>query len=92
MGMGYEVRALYVGEGNEYAGIWDNGDDEYYQHFDSSEQARATLPQELDDFFGISDSIAEYEEESRREEELYRFTVDGAEKRKELGMVDDLDD
>lgn len=92
LGMGYEVRALYVGEGNEYAGIWDNGDDEYYQHFDSSEQARATLPQELDDFFGISDSIAEYEEESRREEELYRFTVDGAEKRKELGMVDDLDD
>lgn len=89
--MGYDVRALYVGEGNEYAGIWDNGEDEYYQHFSTSQQARATLPQELDDHFGISDSIAEYEEEERLEEELYRFTVEGAEKRKEAGMVDNLD-
>ena len=85
--MGYDVRALYVGEGNEFAGIWDNGNDEYYQDLGDSQSARATLPQELDDHFGISDSIAEYEEEERLEEELYRFTVEGAEKRKEMGIA-----
>lgn len=72
---GYEVRCLYVGEGYEYAGIWDNGDDDYYQDFGDSQNARATLPQELDDFFSISDSIEEYEREN--EEELTQWIKDG---------------
>lgn len=81
VGMGYDVRALYVGEGYEYAGIWDNGDDEYYQNFGNSQNARATLPQELDDCFDISDSMAEYEREN--EEELTEWIKEGVEARKE---------
>lgn len=84
--LGYEVYAMYRGEGNEFAGIWDNGEDNYYAAFSNSDEARAQLPKELDEMFNISDDMAEWEEEERREEELYRFTVDGVERRKELGM------
>ena len=81
VGMGYDVRALYVGEGYEYAGIWDNGSDEYYQNLGDSQNARATLPQELDDEFGISDGLAEYESEN--EEELTQWIREGVEANKE---------
>ena len=81
VGMGYDVRALYVGEGYEYAGIWDNGEDDYYQNFGNSQNARATLPQELDDEFGISDGLAEYESEN--EEELTQWIREGVEANKE---------
>ena len=88
---GYGIRALYVGEGYEFAGIWEDGVDDYYQDFSGSEQARATLPQELDDYFNISESLAEYEEEERMEEELYAWTKEGAEQLK-TKTVDSLDD
>lgn len=74
---GFGVHAYYYEGGMCFAGIWDNGVDECYQDWGDSEGARATLPQELDDTFAISESMAEYEEEERREEELYRWTVDG---------------
>ena len=88
---GYEIRALYVGEGYEFAGIWEDGADDYYQDFHGSENARATLPRELDDYFNISESLAEYEEEERMEEELYAWTKEGAEQLK-TKAVDGLDD
>ena len=77
---GYEVRALYCGEGPEFAGIWDNGQDDYYGTTNGSQAARATLPQELDDHFGISDTLEEYEREE--EEELTLWIKDGVEDRK----------
>ena len=86
---GFNVRCLYVGEGNEYAGIWEDGQDNYISNFSTSEEARAVLPKELDDMFNIVESMAEWEEESRREEELYRFTVEGAEKRKSAKIVEE---
>lgn len=88
---GYEIEAYYYEPGMCFAGIWDNGVDDCYQDWGNSATARATLPQELDDMFGISDSLEEYEEEERREEELYRWTVEGAEQRK-TKVVDNLDE
>lgn len=82
--MGYEIRALYCGEGPEFAGIWDNGTDTYFNTTNGSKHARAVLPQELNDHFGIADTLAEYEEEERKEEELYKFVTEGAEQRKAL--------
>lgn len=79
MEMGFNVRAYYYEGGMVFAGIWDNGDDQCYSEWGDSEGARATLPQELDDTFAISESQAEWEEEERREEELYAFVKDGAE-------------
>ena len=79
---GYEIRAIYYEGGMVFAGIWDNGVDQCFQEWGDSTAAKATLPQELDDMFGISESQAEWEEEERMEEELYAWTVGGAEKRK----------
>lgn len=86
---GYEVRALYYGEGYEYAGIWEDGQDDFYGNFNDSQDARARLPQELDDMFAISDSLEEYEREN--EEELTQWIKDGVEERKKPQLVDDLD-
>lgn len=77
---GYEVRALYYGEGYEYAGIWDNGQDDYYNTTNGSKEARKILPQELEDAFAISDSLEEYEREN--EEELTLWIKDGVEANK----------
>jgi hypothetical protein len=79
---GYEVRALYYGEGYEYAGIWDNGQDDYYNTTNGSKAARQILPKELEDAFAISDSLEEYEREE--EEDLTRWVKDGIEAREQL--------
>ena len=83
MAQGYSIQALYYEPGMVFAGIWDNGDDQCYQDWGDSAGAKATLPQELDDTFNISESQADYEEEERMEEELYAFVKEGAEQRKE---------
>jgi len=48
-----------------YAGIWEDGVDDYYDYsgLDSAGIAEA-LPVELDEGFGISESAAEWEEEN----------------------------
>jgi hypothetical protein len=74
---GYTVKAYYYESGMGFAGIYDNGSDDCYSDWGDSRGAKATLPQELDDFFAISESQAEYEEEN---EELTEWIKDGAEK------------
>ncbi len=77
---GYTVRAYYYESGMCFAGVYDNGSDDCYQEWGDSQGAKDTLPQELDEFFAISESQAEYEEECRMDEELYRWTKEGADK------------
>lgn len=77
---GYKVRAFYYESGMCFAGIYDNGDDQSYSDWENSQQAKEYLPEELDDMFGISEYLSEYEEEQRLEEELYRFVKEGADK------------
>lgn len=61
---GYEVRAYYYEPGMAFAGIWDNGDDGYYEIGGlSSETVKEAIPEALDEMFGISETIAEYENE-----------------------------
>jgi hypothetical protein len=43
------------------------------------------LPEDLDEFFAISEQMADWEEEQRLEDDLYRFTKEGGEK---LGLVE----
>ncbi len=81
---GYTVRAYYYEPGMCFAGIYDNGDDQCYQDWGDSQGAKDTLPADLDEFFAISESQAEYEEESRMEDDLYRWTKEGGE---QLGLV-----
>ena len=83
---GYEVRAYYYESGMCFAGIWDNGDDDCYSDWGDSQGAKDTLPQELDDFFCISESQAEWEAENEEEEEdVHRWVREGGEK---LGLVE----
>jgi hypothetical protein len=82
---GYGVRAYYYEGGMAYAGIWDNGSDDCYQDWGDSQGAKDMLPEELDEFFAISESMAEYEEEERMSDDLYRWTKEGGE---QMGLVE----
>ena len=66
IGMGFTIRAMYYESGMAFAGVWEDGQDDYYDYsgLDSAGIAEA-LPVELDEAFGISESAAEWEEENQ---------------------------
>ena len=76
--MGFYIRALYYEGGMAFAGVWDNGIDDYYEYggMDSKEIAD-TLPIDLDEAFGISESVAEWEAENAEDEENIDIDLDG---------------
>ena len=76
--MGFRITAMYYEPGMAFAGVWDNGDDDYYEYggMDSKEIAD-TLPAELDEAFGISESVAEWEAENAEDEENIDIDLDG---------------
>ena len=65
--LGFEVRAYYYEGGMNFAGVWDNGDDDFYELESSSEAVREQLPTVLDEMFCISEYMAEYEAENAEE-------------------------
>ena len=76
--MGFGIEAMYYEPGMAFAGVWSDGNDDYYEFGSmSSSQIQDTLPMDLDDAFGISESMREYEEEN--EEDLTRWVREGAE-------------
>ena len=76
--MGFYIRALYYEGGMAFAGVWDNGIDDYYEYggMDSKEIAD-TLPIDLDEAFGISESVAEWEAENAEDDENIDIDLDG---------------
>ena len=66
---GFRIRAMYYEPGMAFAGVWEEGHDDYYDYggLDSAGIAD-TLPVELDEAFGISESAAEWEAENAEEE------------------------
>jgi hypothetical protein len=81
MNRGFEVTLHYYEPGMGFVGKWEDGYDDYYElsGLDSS-TVTAAIGNELDDFWGISESMAEYEAENE-EEELTEWIKDGADKR-----------
>ena len=76
---GYEVTLFYYEPGVGYVGKFEDGIDDCYEYSgETSKTVRAAIGDELDDFFGISESMAEYEEENE-EEELTEWLKDGIE-------------
>ena len=75
---GFRIRAMYYEGGMAFAGIWDDGNDDYYEYggMDSKEIAE-TLPVELDEAFGISESAAEWEAENAEDDENIDIDLDG---------------
>ena len=65
--LGYEVRAFYREEGMGFAGIYDNGDDDYYEYAGmSADEIEEQLPTELDEMF----SISQYQRDCEQDEEI----------------------
>lgn len=61
---GFEVEAMYYESGMCFAGVYSNGSDDYYEFSNMhSQEVKQTLPPDLDDYFGISETMAEYEDE-----------------------------
>jgi hypothetical protein len=66
-------------------GKWEDGFDDYYEYAgENSKTVRAAIGDELDDMFGISESMAEYEAENEEEEELTEWLKDGIDKKAQL--------
>jgi hypothetical protein len=76
--MGFRITAMYYEPGMAFAGVWDNGNDDYYEYggMDSKEIAD-TLPAELDEAFNISEDVAEWEAENAEDEENLEIDLDG---------------
>jgi len=65
MDLGFEVRAYYYEGGMCFAGVWEDGNDEYYDLSGMDSAAvQEELPLVLDEMFCISESMAEWEEEN----------------------------
>ncbi len=76
--LGFTVYATYYEPGCAFAGIYDECGDSYYDlsGMDSGD-VQQQLPSELDDAFGISESMAEYEAE--QEDEVTTWYKSGVE-------------
>jgi len=67
--MGFTIRAYYYESGMAFCGIWEDGNDEYYEIVGDSTQVAESIPEELDEMFCISESMRELEEENLDDEE-----------------------
>jgi hypothetical protein len=82
---GYEVVLRYYEPGMAFVGKWEAGYDEYYEYSgESSATVRLAIGDDLDDFFGISESLAEYEAEQEDQEELSTWIKEGVEARENV--------
>ena len=61
--LGFEVRAYYYEGGMNFAGIWDNGDDDFYDLESGSAAVREQIPAVLDEMFCISEGMEMWEDE-----------------------------
>jgi hypothetical protein len=78
---GYQVTLYYNEPGMSFVGKFEDGNDFCYDYGGlNSETVRGYIGDELDDFFAISEQMAEYEAENE-EEELTEWLKDGIEKR-----------
>jgi hypothetical protein len=68
MDLGFEVEAFYYEPGMQFVGKWADGIDEYYElGGEDSTTVRASIGEELDDYFAISEQMAQWEEENQEE-------------------------
>jgi hypothetical protein len=70
MEMGFRIRAMYYEGGMAFAGIWEDGNDDYYEYGGmTADEIASELPPELDEAFGISEQVAEWEAENEETDE-----------------------
>ena len=80
--MGFIIKAFYEEPGMAFCGMVtgdeDGFDDEYYEYGgEASDTVRDVIGEELDDYFGISENMAQYEAENAEDEENIDIDLDG---------------
>lgn len=60
--LGFTVKAMYYEPGMAFAGVYQDGHDECYPLDGTSDEVRNLIPEDLDQAFGITESMAEFEE------------------------------
>ena len=68
-GLGFEIEAYYNEPGMQFCGKWTGNEDDvfddYYEYSgETSETVREAIGDDLDDYFGISEDMAQWEEEN----------------------------
>ena len=63
--LGFSIKAYYYEPGMVFAGIWENGSDDYYEGWSDAANAEAILPKELNEQFAISENQAVWEDENQ---------------------------
>jgi hypothetical protein len=83
--MGFGVEAMYYEGGMAYAGTWSDGNDDYVDLSGMSADDIEQNYADLDECFGISECMRDYEAEN--EEELTSWLKDGKEANDKLALV-----
>lgn len=66
--MGYDVYAMYDEPGMCFCGIYNNGDSDHYEYSDmTSEEVKASVPDEVDECFMISELLRDREQDEASE-------------------------
>lgn len=66
MEQGFEIEAFYYESGMGFVGKWTDGEDQCYEyHGATADTVRDMIGEELDDYFGISEQMADWEEENQ---------------------------
>jgi len=66
--LGYEVTARYYEPGMAFAGQYEDGHDDCYDYSGmNSDEIEKYLPEEIDEYFGISETVSQWEEENNEE-------------------------
>ena len=66
--MGWEITAYYFEPGMNFCGVFDNGDDDYIEIEGDASWVEDNVPKELNEMFGISDQMADFEDEEQEED------------------------
>lgn len=75
-GLGFKIYATYYEPGGAFAGMFEDGADKFYDLSGmDSDDAEQQLPQELNETYSISESMAEWEKEN--EDEVTTWYKDG---------------
>ncbi len=70
--LGFEIKAYYNEPGMCFVGVWEGNEedynDDYYEYSgETSATVREAIGDELDDYFGISEDMAQWEEENEEQ-------------------------
>lgn len=63
--LGFSIRAYYYESGMGFAGIYEDGIDDYYELQGNADEIENTIPEALNEMFCITENIRQWEEENQ---------------------------